>query len=280
MNNEEIKTPEVTPEEPAVATEAPVEAPAEAPAAETPVAAPATTPVRAPITNPHKYFLLSNIFRSITVALLIVFTLLAMYLPVFKVEVPENSLVTAYVEEDTVKFSMMDVIGDLGDEFTLCFADELKPETWEKIAKIYENPGKFTLAIEAISDANKANTAPLAEMVETFEETRILILIPFFLVIVAMIFVVGLAINTIIRLIQAIIGWIKPSAQLKKTDASSCIVVTVLIAICYLLHYFFSCFTLNIPGIVILAVVSIGAVVMNIVYKKHTKEIVDAQFSL
>ncbi|MBQ7354384.1 MAG: hypothetical protein IJW62_02570, partial [Clostridia bacterium] len=122
--------------------------------------------------------------------------------------------------------------------------------------------------------------SPLADMVKSFEDTRILIAIPYFLLLMPVLFVIGLIISAIVRLIQAIIGWIKPSTQLKKTDASSCIVVTIFIAVCYLIHFFYSCFTVNFVSIGILTVVAIGAVVMNIVYRKHTKEIVDAQFSL
>lgn len=284
MNNEEIKTPEVTPETPSAPVES-AETPEAAPVAETPATdapaapaapAPASAAVRAPITNPHKYFLLSNIFRAITVALMIVCVIMSLFLPVFSVNGDS--------EEDAVTFSVMDIIGDLPNEFKLCFTLDVEdPEDWEAIAEIYEDPGKFTLAVDAtmlnLTDKD-ANTSPLADMVSSFYESRILTLIPYFLLLMPVIFVVALAISALIRLIQVIIGFIKPSSQIKKTDASTCIVVTIFFAVCYAAHFFYSCFTLNFVSLIILAVVSIAAVVMNIVYKKHTKEIVDAQFGL
>lgn len=266
MNNEEIKTPEVTAEDTAVTPETPVEAPVEAPAE-----APAATPVRAPIANPHKYFLLSNIFRSITVVLLITCVLMTLFLPVF----------TVGKGEDAVSFSVMDVISDIGDEFTLCFADEENPENWEKLAKIQANPGNFSQAITAtelslIGD----NDSPLADMVNSFAGTRILIMIPYFLLLLPLSIVIGLIISAIIRLVSTIIGWINPSPQVKKNDAGSCIAAVILTAVCYIVHFFYSAFTLNFVNIAILGVVAIGCLVMDIVYKKHTKDIVDAQFGL
>ncbi|MBQ8288978.1 MAG: hypothetical protein IJX76_09485 [Clostridia bacterium] len=290
MNNEEIKTPEVAPE----TTEAPVEAPVtEAPAEATP-AAPAATPVRAPITDPRKYFMMSNIFRGITVLLMVVCVIMSLFMPVFSVNTLEDTTLDDYGlnlealgldEDDTaVNFSIMDIISDLGDEFQLCFTLDIKnPEDWEKIAEISEEPGMFTTAVDVtmmnLTDKD-ANSSPLADMVSSFYESRILTCIPYFLLLMPVIMIIGLAISTVIRLIQAIIGFIKPSSQIKKTDASACIVTTILIVACYIVHFFYSCFSLNIVNVVIMAVVSVGAVVMNIVYKKHTKEIVDAQFSL
>lgn len=264
MNTEEIKTPEVTPE----TSSAPVEptapeASAEAPAPEAAPATPAPTAIRAPITNPQKYFLMSNIFRAITVALMVVCVIMSLFMPMFSVSIDED-------DEETIDFSIMDIITDLPNEFELCFSDE--PDV--------DEIGKFSEAVNATTLRLLDNSSPLAEMVSSFWESRILILIPYFLLLMPVLFVIGLAISTVIRLVQVIIGFIKPSSQVKKTDASSCIVVTIFFAVCYLVHFFYSCFSLNIVNIVILAVVSIAAVVMNIVYKKHTKEIVDAQFSL
>ena len=247
MNNEEIKTTEAAPE----------------------------TPVAAPATDPRKYFLKSNIFRAVTVALMAVCVIFSLFLPVFSVNAGED-------EEDAVTFSIMDIISDLGDEFTLCFADEEDPDTWDDIAEIYKNPGNFTQAIDAtqLSLMAQDNDSPLADMVSSFYESRLLVLIPYFLLLMPVIFVVGLAISTIMRAIQVIIAFIKPTTQIKKTDATSCIVVSVFVILCYLVHFFYSCFTLNFVSVVVLLAVAVGAVVMNFIYRKHTKDIVDAKFGM
>ena len=245
MNNEEIKTTEAAPE----------------------------TPVAAPTIDPRKYFLKSNIFRAVTVALMAVCVIFSLFLPVFSVNIGEDA-------EDAITFSIMDIVSDLGDEFTLCFADEMDPENWDDIAEIYKDPGNFTQAVDATVIGLLGNDSPLADMVSSFAESRILIMIPYFLLLMPVIFVVGLAISTIMRLIQVIISFIKPTTQIKKTDASSCIVVTIFIAVCYLVHFFYSCFSLNFVSVGLLLAVSIGAVVMNFIYRKHTKDIVDAKFGM
>lgn len=245
MNNEEIKTTEAAPE----------------------------TPVAAPTTDPRKYFLKSNIFRAVTVALMAVCVIFSLFLPVFSVNIGEDA-------EDAITFSIMDIVSDLGDEFTLCFADEMDPENWDDIAEIYKDPGNFTQAVDATVIGLLGNDSPLADMVSSFAESRILIMIPYFLLLMPVIFVVGLAISTIMRLIQVIISFVKPTTQIKKTDASSCIVVTIFIAVCYLVHFFYSCFSLNFVSVGLLLAVSIGAVVMNFIYRKHTKDIVDAKFGM
>ena len=224
-------------------------------------------------TNPRQIFLKSNIFRAVTVGLMALCVIFSLYLPVFSVNAGEDA-------EDAVTFSVMDIIGDLGDEFTLCFADETDPENWEKFEEIYEEPGKFTQAIDATVLGLFGNDSPLAEMVESFAESRILIMIPYFLLLMPVIFVIGLAISTLWRAIQVIIAFIKPSTQVKKTDAGSCIVVTIMVALCYLVHFFYSCFTLNFVSLGILIAVTVGAVVMNFIYKKHTKDIVDEKFGM
>ncbi len=296
MNNENLQneaSPVETPVETPVEATAP-EATVEAPAAAAPNAAP--TAVRAPITDPRKYFLKSNIFRGVTVLLMVVGVLLSLFLPVFTVNTLEDTTLEDYrlyfdAEEagldpdaTSINFSIMDVISDLGNEFQLCFTLDIEePEDWEALAEIYENPGKFTLAID-VNMANlrdkEANTAPLADMVSSFHDSRILVFIPYFALLIPVIIIIGFAISTVIRLIQAIIGFIKPSAQIKKTDASTGIVVTIFIGVCYLIHFCYSYFTLNFVSLIVLAIVSIAAIVCNTIYRKYTKEIVDAQFSL
>ncbi|MGM9647319.1 MAG: hypothetical protein ACI3YH_04240 [Eubacteriales bacterium] len=325
MTSEDTKTPEVTPEtspapaesettespeitaEP-TAPEAPAvpaspEAPAEpavpeaptneAPAATAPIPPAATsvrTPFRAPITNPRKYFLLSNIFRAVTVALMIVFTILSLYLPVFTVHIAEGLNledigVIGVDVEGSYDFSVMDIISDLPDEIKLCYLlDEKNPEDWEEILEIKANQGDFSHAIDAAGFATALLTPEKSEWVnnilKTLTESRGLFIIPFFILLFPAIMVIGLAISTLVRLIQCIIGFFKPSTQIKKTDASSCIIITALFAIGYLISIFYSCFSLSITCMVILAAVSIAAIVMSIIYRKHTKEIVDAQFGL
>ena len=72
MNNEEIKTTEAAPE----------------------------TPVAAPTIDPRKYFLKSNIFRAVTVALMAVCVIFSLFLPVFSVNIGEDA-------EDAITFSII-----------------------------------------------------------------------------------------------------------------------------------------------------------------------------
>ncbi len=226
--------------------------------------------------NPHKYFLLSNIFRASAVLLLIATVLMAAFLPVFKVEVKGIP---------TVEFSIMDVVSDISTELKLCLNED--DMDLEDMLEISENYGEFNKAVDATQaykiakDAEEAmEDGSLDNMISSITESRFVTLLPYLALLLPLILVITTGITSIIRLISVILGFIKPSTQIKKNDSASALVLAGFVALCYFLSLLYGCFSLNFVWMGLLIGAAVGSLVMDIVYKSHTKSIVNAQFGM
>lgn len=277
MNDETLKT-ETTP----------VEHPVEAPAASAPSVAPAAPSATGTAFNPMKYFLKSNIFRAVTVLLMIVYLFMALYLPVFTVSYEDSDALAALgaiKEEGDIHFSLMDVINDLGNEMKLCYLlDDDDMEDVKEYVEIQKNAGKFTDAVtvsvvyNALREESE-NDNYLAKLLGNEDERGIVIIAYIFLPI-PFLFLIGLAISSLISLIKAIISFFKPSAQVKKLDASVCLTTTIFFALSYFTHLMLACFNLNLVIMGVLVAVSIAALITNAIYKAHTTKIINERLGL
>jgi hypothetical protein len=300
MSNEKlnIETPVETPVEAPVdaPSETPVEAPAESPAetqeAPVEIPAPPVTPAApkatATVYNPIQYFLKSNIFKAVTVLLMIVYVFMALYLPVFTVSYEHTDALEELgiiEEEGDINFSLMDVVNNLGDEIKLCYTlDDDDLEDLKEYAEIQDKGGKFTDAVDVsvFYNASKDDGEDKNFFSELFgnEPERGIVILAYLFLPIPLLFLIGLAISCLINVISTLITFFKPSAKIKKLDSSVCLTTTIFFALCYVSHLMMPCFNLNFVVMGVLAAVSIAALVFEIIYKKYTVKIINDRLGL
>ena len=262
-----------------------VESPVETP---TPPVTPAVPRATDTVYNPIQYFLKSNIFKAVTVLLMIVYVFMALYLPVFTVSYEHSDSLAelGIIEEDgDINFSLMDVINDLGNEMKLCYTLDIKDaEDLKEYLEIKENAGKFTDAVDVsvFYNASKENNEDKNFFSDLFskDSERGVVILAYLFLPIPLVFIIGLAISSLISLISTIITFFKPSAKIKKMDASVCLATTVFFAVCYFSHLMMPCFNLNMVVMGVLIAVSIAALVLEIIYKKYTTKIINDRLGL
>lgn len=221
--------------------------------------------------------------------------------------------------EEEVSFSLYDVATDMKGEIDLFMeynedVQKIKKETNDKdLQKLAidllkadysapENSGKFSAAMTTfitngrLKDLNeyKENMQTYMEQVvegkdpgaqpvyptissNRFGQFILYSLIFIFPAIFASIF----AIVVLIRVIQTLILLIKPSPYPKKTDASYMITMTIAYAATIaVLHFIASGFVLNLPALIPMIILTVVAMVCNIVYRSTTKRIVMKKLNL
>ena len=234
------------------------------------------------IVNPVRFFLKSNIFRAITVLLMIVYIYASLYLPVFSVytEHPYSA------KASELHFSLVDVLGDLENEVKLCYILDIEknPEDFQEYLSTKKNSGKFTQAMDislicnSLKEESKNDTL-FSELFSNDAE-RGTILIAYSLLPFPIFLIIGLAVSTFISMIATIVSFFNPTAQIKKLDASICLTITIFFALCHLTHLLLPCFHLNLVMMGLLTALSIAAMVFHTIYRRYTIKIINQKLGL
>lgn len=249
-----------------------------------PSIAPAVPAATGTVYNPVQYFLKSNIFKAITVFLMIVYVFMALYLPVFTVSSEDSDAMT-FLGINEVHFSLMDMVCDLDNEIKLCYTlDVDDAEDLKEYAEVERNAGKFTDAVTITVLCNYLKDTDedknfFSDLFGNETERGIVILAYLFLPI-PLFFVIVLAISALIGVISTVITFLRPTAKIKKLDAGACLITTVFFAICYVSHLMMPCFHLNLTMMGLLTVISIAAIVFHTIYRKYTVKIINDKLGL
>lgn len=248
----------------------------------TPAVAPApltASPVADTAYDPVRYFLKSNVFKAITVFLMIVYIFMALYLPVFTVSSEDSDAMTC-LGINEVHFSLMDMVCDLDNEIKLCYTlDVDDAEDLKEYAEVERNAGKFTdaVTITVLCNYLKEESTDRHFFSDLFsrDAERGVVILAYLLLPVPLLFVIGLSFGTLVALISTVITFFKPTVRIKKLDAGACLITTIFFALCYVSHLMMPCFRLNLVIMGLLTVISIAAIVFHTIYQKHTARIID-----